>query len=221
MTVDYVVDHASPGSESLDKKLYYLPSLNMKYDLNDKHTLRLGASKTYTLPQSKEISPYRYVNIGFASQGNADLKPSDNYNVDLKWDYYISPSELVTLTGFYKHVLHPIARVEAGNSAGVLKYDNISDFANVAGIELEARKNLFNHFNTATGKVNRLSLGVNGSYIFTKMEIDYIQNTTRDSQLEGAAPFIGNMDVSYTLTNNEKSLIVSMVYNYISSRIHT
>lgn len=221
MTVDYVVDHASPGSEKLDQQFFYLPSVNVKYDLNDKNSLRLGASKTYTLPQSKEISPYRYVNIGFASQGNADLKPSDNYNVDLKWDAYLSPSELVSLTGFYKRVLNPIARVEAGNSAGVLKYDNISDFANVAGIELEVRKNIFNHFSTETGKVNRLSVGLNGSYIFTKMEIDYIQNTTRSSQLEGAAPFIGNMDISYNVMNNDKNLIVSAVYNYFSSRIHT
>ena len=221
MTVDYVVDHASPGSESLDKKLYYLPSMNLKYDLDEKHSLRFGASKTYTLPQSKEISPYRYVNIGFASQGNADLKPSDNYNVDLKWDYYLSPSELVSVTGFYKRVINPIARVEAGNSAGVLKYDNISDFANVAGIELEVRKNLFNRFNTESGKVNRLSLGLNGSYIFTEMEIDYIQNTTRYSQLEGAAPFIGNVDLSYNAMNNDKNLIASLVLNYFSRRIHT
>ena len=77
--------------------------------LNPKNTLRFGASKTYTLPQSKEISPYRYVNIGFASQGNADLKPSDNYNADLKWDCYLSPSELVSANLFYKRVLNPIA----------------------------------------------------------------------------------------------------------------
>lgn len=221
MVVDYVVDHEPPGSSSLDQKLFYLPSMNLKYDLNDKNSLRLGASKTYTLPQSKEISPYRYVNIGFASQGNANLKPSDNYNADLKWDYYLSPSELFTVTTFYKRVVNPIARVEAGNSAGVLMYDNISNAADVAGIEVEARKNIFNQFNTATGKVNRLSMGLNGSYIFTRMEIDYIQNTTRTSQLEGAAPFIGNVDISYNASNNEKNLLVSLVYNYFSSRIHT
>ncbi len=125
------------------------------------------------------------------------------------------------MTGFYKRVINPIARVEAGNSAGVLKYDNISDFANVAGIELEVRKNLFNRFNTESGKVNRLSLGLNGSYIFTEMEIDYIQNTTRYSQLEGAAPFIGNVDLSYNAMNNDKNLIASLVLNYFSRRIHT
>lgn len=221
MTVEYVVDHASPGSSTLDKKLYGLPSLNLKYDFNPKNSLRFGASKTYTLPQSKEISPYRYVNIGFASQGNAGLKPSDNYNADLKWDCYLSPSELISSNLFYKRVLNPIARLEVGNSAGVLKYDNISDFANVVGIELEVRKTLFDRSHTASGKVNRLSFGLNGSYIFTEMEIDYIQNSTRKSQLEGASPFIGNLDLSYNVMNNERNAIVSLIFTYFSRRIHT
>ena len=47
-------------------------------------------------------------------------------------------------------------------------------------------------------------MGLNGSYIFTEMEVDYIQGTTRKSQLEGASPFIGNFDISYNVTNNEK-----------------
>ena len=220
MTVDYSVDHTSPGSESLDKKFYYLPSLNLKYDVDNKNSLRLGVSKTYTLPQSKEISPYRYVNIGFASQGNTDLKPSDNYNFDLKWDYYLSPSELLSLTGFYKHVANPIARVEAGNSAGVLKYDNISEFAKVAGLELELRKNIINNVNTATSNVNRLSLGLNASYIYTNLGSDVL-NPERKIQLEGAAPFIGNFDISYNLMKNEKNLLASLVFNYFSDRVHT
>ncbi len=221
MTVNYVVDHESPGKKSLDKKFYSLPSLNLRYDINDKNSVRFGSSITYTLPQSKEISPYRYVNIGYASQGNANLKPSDNYNLDLKWDYYLSPSELISVTGFYKHIASPIARVEAGNSAGVLKYDNISNLANVAGIEFEIRKNIFNNYNTANGKSNRFSLGLNGSYILTKMEIDYINNTQRNSQLEGAAPLIGNFDITYSHINNDKNLLASLVFNYFSERIHT
>ncbi len=221
MTVNYDVDHASPGKVALDKN-YFLPSLNLRYDADDKNSLRLGASKTYTLPQSKEISPYRYVDIGFASQGNTDLKPSDNYNIDLKWDYYMSPSELLSVTGFYKYVANPIARVEVGNSAGVLYYDNISDFANVAGIELEARKNIFNRFNTGTEKINRLSVGLNASYIYTNLKVD-VGGTTpvRNVQLEGASPFIGNIDVSYNMMRNEKNFLASLVFNYFSDRIHT
>ena len=59
--VDYEVDHTALGSVSLNK-FYLLPSLNIRFDPDQNQSLRFGASRTYTLPQSKEISPYRYVN---------------------------------------------------------------------------------------------------------------------------------------------------------------
>ena len=67
--VDYNVNKGgSEGSNTIQKD-FFLPSLNLKYNLSEKHSLRLGASKTYTLPQAKEISPYRYVGVNFNSQG--------------------------------------------------------------------------------------------------------------------------------------------------------
>ena len=85
--VDYNVNRGGSKGNNTIQKDYFLPSLNLKYNLNDKNSLRLGASKTYTLPQAKEISPYRYVGVNFNSQGNPNLKPSDHYNLDLKWDF--------------------------------------------------------------------------------------------------------------------------------------
>lgn len=220
LTVDYVTQNAGIGSESINK-LYYLPSANLKYDINDKNAIRLGLSKTYTLPQSKEISPYQYVNIGFASQGNPNIKPSDNYNVDLKWDYYITPSELISLTGFYKIIQNPIGRADQGNSAGLLEYTNISNKANVAGAEVEVRKNIFSRTNAASTALNRLSVGVNASYIYSNLVVKLVNTPERNTQLEGAAPFIGNFDISHTYTNGEKSFVNSLVFNYFSNRIHT
>ncbi len=220
LTVNHHVQHVQPGEESI-KKNYFLPSLNLKYDLNDKNSLRLGASKSYTLPQSKEISPYQYVNISFSSQGNPNIKPSDNYNVDLKWDYYMNPGELLSLTGFYKYIVNPIGRVDQGNSAGLLTYDNISDHAVVGGIEFEIRKNLFNRFNTQLERMNRLSVGLNASYIYTNLTLDILNTESRNSGLEGASPFLANLDLSYTHTKGEKSFVASFIFNYFSNRIHT
>ncbi len=220
LTVDYITQNAGIGSESINK-LYYLPSANLKYDINDKNVLRLGLSKTYTLPQSKEISPYQYVNIGFASQGNPNIKPSDNYNIDLKWDYYLTPSELISLTGFYKIIQNPIGRADQGNSAGLLEYTNISDKANVAGLEVEVRKNLFSRTNASSTTLNRLSVGVNASYIYSDLVVKLLNTPERNTQLEGAAPFIGNFDISHTYTNGAKNFTNSLVLNYFSNRIHT
>lgn len=220
LTVNHHVQHVQPGEESI-RKNYYLPSLNLKYDPNDKNSLRLGASKSYTLPQSKEISPYQYVNISFSSQGNPNIKPSDNFNFDLKWDYYMSPGELLTLTGFYKYIVNPIGRVDQGNSAGLLTYDNISDHAVVGGLEFEFRKNLFNRFNTQLEKMNRLSVGLNASYIYTNLTLDMLNTESRNSGLEGASPFLANLDFSYTHTKREKNFVASLIFNYFSHRIHT
>ena len=224
LTINHRVQHVSSGKESINK-FYILPSLNAKYDINNKHSLRLGLSKTYTLPQSKEYSPYQYVNISFVSQGNPNLIPSDNYNADLKWDFYLSPSELISVTGFYKHIVNPIARVDIGNSAGLITYNNISDFATVGGAELEIRKNLFNFVESGIEKVNRLSVGLNTSYIYTDLVVRYTDNsgqpTSRNTQLEGAAPFIVNFDISHNYTSGDLSFVNSIVFNYFSDRIHT
>lgn len=220
MEVDHDVQHTEPGQVPL-KKNYFLPSLNLKYDLNDKNSVRLGISKTYTLPQSKEISPYQYVNISFSSQGNPNLRPSDNYNVDLKWDYYISPGELLSVTGFYKYIVDPIGRVDQGNSAGLLTYDNISDHALVGGVEFELRKNIFNRFNAQLERMNRLSAGLNASYIYTDLELNILNTDPRKSGLEGASPFLVNFDLSYNYAKKEKSFVGSLIFNYFSDRIHT
>ncbi len=220
MTVDHHVQHVSPGKVPL-KRNYFLPSVNLKYDADNKNSIRLGANKTYTLPQSKEISPYQYVNILFASQGNPNLKPSDNYNADLKWDYYISPGELLSITGFYKYIVNPIGRVDQGNSAGLLTYENISDHAMVGGVEIELRKNILNRFNTQSERMSRLSVGLNASYIYTNLELDVLNTDPRSSGLEGASPFLANFDVSYTYTKKDRSFVASLLFNYFSDRIHT
>lgn len=221
--VDMKVSYDVVGrvDESNIKKPYYLPSLNLKYSINDKQALRLGMSKTYTLPQSKEISPYQYVNISFASEGNPKLKPSDNYNIDLKWDYFLSPSELLSAAVFYKRIVNPIGRVDKGNSAGLLTYDNISKFANVGGFELELRKNLYSSKNTEKSSSNKLSFGLNTSYIFTNLNLTLTNTPERKSGLEGASPLILNTDITYSYTKENKSLMTSLVLNYFSNRIYT
>ncbi|MDR2910269.1 MAG: TonB-dependent receptor [Bacteroidales bacterium] len=220
MAVDYRVQHTAPGTVEIIKN-YFLPSLNLKYDMNAKHSLRLGVSKTYTLPQAKEISPYQYVNISFASQGNPNLKPSDNYNVDLKWDYYITSGELISLTGFYKHIKNPVGRVDEGNSAGLLTYNNIGKQATVGGVEMEIRKHIFDRSGAGTEQTNRLSAGLNASYIYTNLTLDIRNTEARNSQLEGASPFIANFDLSYNYAKKDRILLATLVLNCFSSRIHT
>lgn len=220
MKVAYDVPGRADNSNSILKP-YYLPSLNIKYELNDRQALKLGLSKTYTLPQSKEISPYQYVNIGFASEGNPGLRPSDNYNIDLKWESYPKPSELLSVAVFYKRIINPIGRVDKGNSAGLLTYDNIGKSADVMGVEAEIRKNVFERKNASGSNTHKLSFGLNASLLHTGLVLNLMNTRERKSRLEGASPFIMNTDITYDHLNAKNSLTTSLVFNYFSNRIYT
>lgn len=197
MKVNYNVNRGgTQGSQEINKN-YFLPSINLRYNITENHALRLAASKTYTLPQSKEISPFRYVSVSFKSQGNPDLKPSDNYNVDLKWDWYLSPSELLSVTGFYKYIKDPISRIEVNSAGGYLSYRNISDHATVAGVEVELKKHIFSQNLQGEG-LSRLTFGMNGAYTYTFAKVPLATDPS-GSQLEGAAPWLVNADLTYML----------------------
>lgn len=218
LIVNYNVNKGGTVGSSYIKEFFVLPSANIKLDINDKNSLRLASSKTYTMPQSKEISPYRYIDISFISQGNENLKPSNNYNLDLKWDYYISKSELISLTGFYKHIDQPIARVEEGGAGGFLTYKNVAENAKLLGAEFEARKNIFN---IEGNFENKLVAGLNISYIYSQLELDVLRTPKRMTQLEGASPLLANFDITSTIKKDNKEFTNTIVANYFSDRIYT
>ncbi len=211
--------------ESNLQKIYYLPSLNLRWDITSRHTLRLGASQSYTLPQSKEIIGYMYYNVDFSSVGDKNVRPSDNYNIDLKWDWYIGSSELVSIGAFYKHITNPIVRVDKGSSSLALTYYNNPKPADVAGVEIEVRKNILNINTNRTGNPtnDRLSFGVSASYICSSMNF-FVDGTNIDpvkTRLEGASPWLVNGDLSYSHVSNRTAITLSLVANWFSDRVHT
>ena len=222
INIDYNVnDGAKKDSHSLDE-FYLLPNLNLKYSLNEKNAFRLGASRTYTLPQSKEISPLAYEGPQWSSQGNPDLVPSVNYNLDLKWDFYPSNDQLISITLFGKLIQDPLSKVEEYGAGGFLSYDNIADNAKLAGIELEIRKNLFSILKEESNARNKLSTGINFSYLSTGIETKDDSNFTNEkTELEGAAPVIANGDLSYNYRKSDLEFTASVVANYVSEHIYS
>ena len=228
LSIDYNVnDGAQKDLHKLDE-FYFLPSLNVKYDLNDKNSFRVGASKTYTLPQSKEISPLLYEGPQWASQGNPDMVPSTNYNLDIKWDLYPSTGEIISVTLFGKIIYDPISRVEVNSAGGFLSYANIADQAQIGGFEIELRKNLVNNHNSDGSFENKLSMGANFSYLLTGIETTNntessipLNFTNATTQLEGASPILANGDLTYNYKMKEVEVSASAVVNYISSHIYS
>ena len=133
VTYNTNIANSDDNGASTIEEFYVLPSLNIKYNFNENSILRFALSQTYTLPQFKETAPFKYQDVNFSSQGNPDLIPSDNYNFDAKYEYYLSSGELITVTGFYKYIQNPISRSEIPSGGNTLTYLNVGNDASVYG----------------------------------------------------------------------------------------
>ncbi|MFY0632010.1 MAG: carboxypeptidase-like regulatory domain-containing protein [Flavobacteriaceae bacterium] len=223
VTYNTNIANSDDNGASRIEEFYVLPSATIKYNFNENSILRFAASKTYTLPQFKETAPFKYQDVSFSSQGNPNLIPSDNYNFDVKYEYYISSGELITFTGFYKYIQNPISRSEIPSGGNTLTYLNVGEDASVLGLEIEAQKNLLKSDDESDEEYS-LDAGLNMSILSSKVNLDQssvAQFTNTSSDLEGATPFLMNADISFNKKYENSELQTSLVFNYFSERVYS
>ena len=216
------------GNDKLEKTAF-LPSVIMKYELNDKQNLRLGASKTYTLPQFKERALFVYEEVLQVKVGNPFLYESDDYNLDLKWEMFPKSDELISVTAFGKYILNPMNEVTISSSSNDISFINTGDYGYVAGGEIEYRKQLFN-FDTENSK--KLSAGINASYLYSNQELNaekvnsetnyQVDFTNKKSKFTGASDLLLNADLSFfnEWNNKNSNLNTTLAYSYFSDRVN-
>jgi len=214
--VQWDINNDDPLREPYIKKTYrqFYPSINLKYALNDKSSLRLSGSKTITLPEFKEIAPFAYTSPNSTIiQGTPELKASENWNADLKWEYFKTADELLSVAAFYKNINDPINITSLTGGAGYLVYANTGKEANVFGLEAETRLNLYK----TDDNVVRMIL--NGTKMWVEQDLleAYQYNNRTTSGLQGASDLIANLSVSYE--NRRNHWLATLSGNYASDRI--
>lgn len=205
------------------------PSLNVKFSPSENSNIRLAASKTITLPEFKEIAPFEYVSqTGQVTRGNPNLDASTNYNLDLKYEFFPSNGQLVSLTGFYKKIEDPINKVQDRGAAGVFSYFNAGEEANIYGIELETRVDIIDSENE-----NAIDFGVgfNASRMWHKQDLKDVYedgtfirtfqyNNKTEVGLQGASDWIFNGSLNFSTENSDRAFRGSIVANYQSDKIY-
>ncbi|MCL6216716.1 TonB-dependent receptor [Zunongwangia pacifica] len=216
------------GSSQINNDNIY-PTFNIKYGLSDKTNLRIAGSKTITLPEFKEIAPFEYVSpTGQVTRGNQNLEASKNYNLDVKYEFFPSNDELISLTGFYKNIKDPINKVQTRGSSGVFSYFNSGNEANIYGIELESRFNLFE----ATEELPyNFNFNFNATRMWHSQDLKDVYNDQgglvqtfkykdlKDSGLQGASDWILNGSVNFS-TDSENPLLANITASYASDKIY-
>jgi len=195
-----------------------LPSLNLTYNLTESQLLRAGTSITLNRPEFRELAPFTYYdfNTNFEIKGNPDLKTPTIYNADLRYEWYPSPTEVVSFGGFFKKFINPIENYfEVTNMGNSYTFDN-SESAISYGVETEIRKSFMNL--SESKFIQDLSLVLNASLIHSKVDLGAkaIGQET-DRPMMGQSPYILNTGLYYQ--NDEQKFQMNLLYNIVGKRI--
>ncbi len=133
-------NYSSGGFEGAD----ILPSINVIYSPLENMNFRIGYGRTVARPVFRELAPYAAYDFkaGMRKVGNPDLEKTKVDNVDFRWEWYVRPGEIISVSAFYKYFRNPIElrdKEEASNPE--IHYENI-DNSNLYGLEFELRKRL-------------------------------------------------------------------------------
>ncbi len=180
-----------------------LPSINLSYSL-DKVKYRFSASKTLARPEFREVANFAYYDFVRNAQllGNPNLKKTDIYNLDLKWEYYPKAGENISVSLFGKQFTNPIEQIVADGSVPsnlLLTFSNPKKAVTV-GIEVEVRKNV----------TKWLEIYTNSSLIHSQ-----VTGTGLKRRLQGQSDYVVNSGVN--IHKNKNTFNVS--YNRTGDRI--
>ena len=229
-TVDWNTTLDPAGDSNELEEFQFLPSLNLKFEINSNQNLRFSASKTYTLPQFKERAKFIYEDWGDTTYGNPFLYSSTDYNVDLKWETFPSAGELISFAAFGKYIENPINKFTVSSSTNDLSFGNTGDWGHVLGGEIEFRKSLYK---SSAEFPSQWTFGANLSYAYTHQELSgekifketngflNANFTDNETKFQGASDLLINANLSFNKDwENDKNLMMTVTYNYFSDRIY-
>jgi TonB-dependent receptor len=187
-----------------------LPALGLTWQLKQNMNLRFNYGRTLARPSFRELAPYASENFagGETWIGNDSLKRTVIDNIDLRWESFFAPGEVISIGAFYKKFTDPIEVVDNPKAQNPeLTWQNV-DQATVYGAELDFRKRL-----DFWQPLSNFLVGLNFTYIFSEVSKDTAEYPFGESTrpMFGQSPYITN---AYLVYDNQKlGLNVNLVYN--------
>lgn len=198
-----------------------LPSIQLKYSLNDKQSLRLAYYKAMARPGFAELIPDGPAGYEtFPEKGNPQgLNHTTADNIDIRYEFFPGGSDQLLLGAFYKNINDPIeySAVKTGVTSQTLLPNNFGTAVNY-GLEAVIAK----YFG---------SFGVSANYTFTNSKIttsklfsyrdasgqitSRIQSETRP--LQGQSKNIGNISLMYK--NPKIGFDIQAAFVYTGERV--
>ena len=219
-----------------------LPGINLIYSPREDTNVRLSYSRTVSRPEFRELTPTEFPvpNGERTVIGNPFLTSATIDSVDLRWEKFLSPLELLSAGFFYKEMSNPIEQIVIGQSDGEADSFKNADNATLYGFEVEARKNLgfltsqYQRLHLDAGEwLSHLSLLSNVAYINSTVNVGTANlndplcrqdpkfcvqvQTSSSRSLQGQAPYVVNAAAEYEIPAWQG--VARLLYNTVGERI--
>lgn len=199
--------------QSLIDEDSFLPSLGVNWFVTDSQQVRFAVSQTVARPDFKEAANATFYDneFNFRVRGNPFLEISDILNADLRWEWYLSEMDSLSVALFYKDMDKPIERVvqAASGTAGNSRTFQNSDSGELYGVEVDGRF----EFPLGDGYDQSLFVAFNGAYIESEVSAANQEVRALQGQPEYTANLIFGFDsisaghqLTLLLNQNGKSI---------------
>lgn len=198
----------------------YFPNASLTYQIFKNSQLKGNFSETVSRPDLREISDTVWVDLaqGAKFKGNPNLTVAEIKNWGLRWEWFFSRGEVLSVGYYRKDFLNPIEEVfgtldDEGEITGTT--DTQYTFMNIdsavsQGWEFEVRKKLPWNL-TFSANYSRISSSVNIS------DEQAGQLTSSERPLQGQSGYIFNADLGFE--SSEKTYLFNVLFNSIGRRI--
>ena len=219
----------TPPEVALIDRADTLPAGTFTWMYSDKAQLRVGYSETLSRPDFRELtrSPYTDPVTDATMQGNPNLQPAYLKNYDLRWEYYFSEGEALSVAGFLKEFENPIEIVRVPGTGDLREPRNAREATNY-GIELDYVRSLgglrrwpvFESGWLGGLPWDDLFLALNYTWIDSEIELgeDVLGNQTTDNRpLQGQSRYVTNVQLGWRKPDGRAE--ATLLYNVFGERI--
>ncbi|MFX4228503.1 MAG: TonB-dependent receptor [Porticoccaceae bacterium] len=196
----------------------WLPSLSMRYDLNDNLVFHAGYSHTLARPNFSYIAPIAERTVSDdgleGSFGNPELEPLQSENLDISIEYYPSDTGLLSFAAFAKDIENFVVTANlAGTPGRFVDFEEAivpvnGETATIRGFELGYQQHL------AFLPAPFDGLLVNANYTYTDGEAE-LELADRTIPLPGQSEDVYNFSLGYEKGNFSARYAVSFRGKYL------
>ncbi|MDY2778589.1 MAG: TonB-dependent receptor [Alloprevotella sp.] len=206
-TRSYEVSHQSTFYDTDN----FFPSLNANWHFNTAHQMRLSYGRSINRPEFREVSSsvFHDFDLSASVQGNPNLTDCHVDNIDLRYEFYPSKGDQITVAAFYKHFDAPIewTYTVSGGTDLIYSYQNAAG-AHSYGVEIDVRKGL-----DFIG-LKDFTLVMNASLIKSRVNFE-AASRQKDRPMQGQSPYLVNAGLFYA----KGAWNASVLYNCIGKRL--